>query len=54
MEMPRVPSPVMLEIVTVRDVPVPESTDTLPSALPVLFRVTLPAAKLLVLKFESA
>ena len=41
---PKVPFPLMLEMVTVRvDVPDPV-TDTVPLAVPVLFRVTLPAS----------
>ena len=48
-EIPSVPSPVMLEMVTVRVVvPVPE-TATDPFAVPVLFRVTLPDASVTVL-----
>src|SRR5438552_658777 len=41
MLMPSVPFPVMLEIVTVRVVPEPE-TPNVPLAVPVLFRVMLP------------
>ena len=54
MVIPSVPSPLMLEIVTVRVVPVPESTATVPVASPVVLREILPVARLLVLKFESA
>ena len=52
-EIPSVPSPVMLEMVTVRVVPLPE-TATDPVAVPVLFNVILPAARVLALKFASA
>ena len=38
-EMPKVPSPVIPEIVTVRVLPLPE-TLTVPLAVPVLFNVT--------------
>ena len=45
MEMPRVPSPVILEMVTVRlVVPLPD-TDTEPVAVPVVLSVMLPAAR---------
>ena len=53
MEIPRVPSPMMLESVTVRVVPVPVMP-TVALALPVLFNVTLPAVSVLELKFASA
>jgi len=47
-EIPSVPSPVILEIVTVRVVlPVPV-TATVPLAVPVLFSVTLPATSVTV------
>ena len=51
-EIPIEPSPVMLEMVTVRVFPEPETT-TVPLAVPVLFNVTLPAARVLELKFAS-
>ncbi len=52
-EMPSVPSPVMLDSVTVQLAPLPlTATDAL--AVPVLFRVMLPAASVLALKFGSA
>ena len=53
MEMPNVPSPVILLMVTVRVRPVPE-TPIVPFAVPVLFKVMLPEASVLELKFESA
>ena len=49
MDIPRLPSPVMLEIVTVLVVPVP-LTAIAPSASPVLFKVILPVARVLELK----
>jgi len=52
-EMPSVPSPVMLERVTVRVVPLP-LTPTVAFAVPVLFKVILPTASVLELKFASA
>ncbi len=52
-ETPSVPLPVMLDRVTVRAVPLP-LTVTEAVAFPVLFRVMLPAASVLVLKFRSA
>ena len=51
--MPKVPSPVMLEIVTVRVRPVPV-TATVPLAVPVIFNVMSEVAKVLALKFASA
>ena len=44
---PRVPSPVMPERVTVRVFPVLPLTATVAVAVPVVFKVTLPAAKLM-------
>ena len=52
-EIPNVPSPVMLEIVTVRVVPEPD-TPTVPVAVPVVFNVILPVPSVLELKFASA
>ena len=52
-EIPRVPSPLIPLMVTMRVVPVPESTLTVPLAVKVLFRVMLPAARVLVLKCVS-
>ena len=52
-EMPRVPAPVMPEIVTVYAVPEPDRA-TVPLAVPVLFNVIFASAKVLVLKFASA
>ena len=52
-EMPSVPSPEMLEIVTVRVVPVPD-TASVPVAVPVVFSVMFPVASVLLLKFVSA
>ncbi len=52
-EIPSEPSPVMPLMVTVRVRPEPE-TLTVPLAVPVLFSVMLPQAKVLVLKFASA
>ena len=49
MLIPSVPSPVMLDSVTVREEPLPE-TETLPAlAVPVLFTVTLEALKVMLL-----
>ena len=53
MEIPRVPSPVMLESVTVRVVPEP-LTPIVALAVPVLFKVMLPGASVLELKLVSA
>ena len=53
MEMPIVPSPTVLVMVTVRVVPEPE-TKTVPLAVPVLFNVTFPAVSVLALKLTSA
>ena len=53
MEMPSVPSPVMLDKVTVRVVPLP-LTPTEALAVPVLFRVILLALNVDELKFASA
>ena len=54
MLMPRVPSPLIPDSVTVRVVPLP-LTPTVPAvALPVAFTVTLSAASVLALKFSSA
>jgi hypothetical protein len=53
MEMPSVPTPVMLEIVTVYDFAEPDNA-TVPLALPVLFKVIFPSASVLPLKFASA
>ena len=53
MEMPRLPLPVMLERVTVRVFPVPE-TAFVAVAVPVAFKALLPAASVLELKFASA
>ena len=52
MEMPNVPLPVMLEMVTARVLPVP-ATLTVPLAVPVVFSVTLAAVNVLELKFGS-
>src|SRR5881396_3778908 len=52
-EMPSVPSPVMLESVTVRVVPVPVTAINA-VAVPVVFSVILPTTSVLALKFESA
>ena len=52
-EIPRLPLPVMLLMVTVRVRPVP-LTAIVPLAVPVLFSVMLPAARVLVLKLASA
>ena len=49
---PRLPVPVILEIVTVYDVPEP-LTATVPLALPVLFSVILPVPSELLLKLAS-
>ena len=46
MEMPNVPSPVMLDNVTVRVDP-PPLTPTVAVAVPVVFNVTLPFAKVI-------
>ena len=51
-EMPIVPSPVILLIVTVRVLPLPEIA-TVPLAVPVLFNVIFPAASVLELKLVS-
>lgn len=53
MEIPRVPSPVILESVTVRVVPVPV-TPTVALAVPLLLSVMLPATSVLELKLVSA
>ena len=53
MLMPSVPSPVMLEMVTVRVFPVP-LTPMDPAAVPVGFSVMLPVARLELVKFVSA
>src|SRR5215470_18855676 len=53
MEMPIVPSPVVLVMVTVRVVPEPEIR-TVPLAVPVLFNVTSAGVSVLELKFGSA
>src|SRR5436189_262519 len=53
MEIPRVPLPVMLESVTVRVVPVPD-TPIDAVAVPVVFSVISPTASVLELKFVSA
>src|SRR5262249_36064987 len=53
MEIPRVPSPVVLVMVTVREVPEPE-TKTVPLAVPVLFSVIFAGASVLALKCRSA
>ena len=53
MEIPMVPSPVVFVIVTVRVVPEPE-TNTVPFAVPVLFKVTVAGASVLALKCASA
>src|SRR4051794_27857157 len=52
-EIPRVPSPVMPDSVTVRVAPVPE-TATVALAVPVRFSVTSPADRVLALKLASA
>ena len=52
-EIPKVPLPVMPEIVTVRVVPLPV-TPTEPLAVPVAFKVTSAALSVLALKFASA
>jgi hypothetical protein len=52
-EIPRVPSPEMLLIVTVRVVPLPGATAKAPLAVPVLFSVMFPTANVLALKFVS-
>ena len=52
-EMPKVPLPVIPEIVTVRVVPEPV-TPTVPLAVFVLFSVILPGASVLELKLASA
>ena len=52
-EIPRLPSPVIPLIVTVRVRPVP-LTPTVPLAVPVLFNVMLAGANVLLLKFASA
>ena len=44
-EIPYVPSPVMLESVTVREVVPDPVTATVAVAVPVVFRVTLPVAR---------
>ena len=54
MEIPMVPSPVMLERVTVRVVVSTVVTATDALAVPVLFKVMLPAASVLELKLASA
>src|SRR5262249_61698138 len=51
-EIPRAPSPVMPDSVTVRVVPVPE-TATVALAVPVRFSVTSPADRVLALKLAS-
>jgi hypothetical protein len=51
-EMPKVPAPVMLEIVTVYEVPEPDNP-TVPLAVLVLLSVIFPSTKVLVLKFAS-
>ena len=53
MEIPKVPLPLIPEIVTVRVVPLPE-TPTEPLAVPVAFKVTSAALSVLALKFASA
>src|SRR5205814_6226603 len=53
MEMPSVPSPVMLDSVTVRVLPVPV-TPIDAVAVPVVFSVILPTPSVLALKFASA
>ena len=50
---PSVPVPVMLEMVTVRVVPLPDTASE-PSEVPVLLSVIFPVASVLELKFESA
>ncbi len=51
-EMPNVPFPEMLEIVTVRVAPLPV-TRIVPVAVPVVFKLTLAAVNVLALKFSS-
>ena len=53
MVIPSVPSPVIPEMVTVRVSPVPE-TPSVPVAVLVVFKVMLPVARVLALKFVSA
>ena len=52
-EIPRVPLPVIPEMVTVRVAPLPE-TPTEPLAVPVAFRVIFAGLRVLELKFASA
>ena len=52
-EIPKVPSPVMLLMVTVRELPVP-LMPMLPLAVPVLFKVTSEGLRLEAEKLESA
>ena len=51
-EMPKVPAPVIPEMVTVYEVPEPDNP-TVPLAVLVLLSVIFPSAKVLVLKFAS-
>jgi len=53
MDIPKVPLPAILLIVTVRVRPVPE-TLTSPAAVPVAFRVMFAATRVLALKLASA
>ena len=48
MPIPRLPSPLILDMVTVRVLPLPLTDDTVPVAVPVLFRVTLAEERLMV------
>jgi len=52
-EMPKVPAPVMPEMLTVYEVPDPDSP-TVPLAVPVVFSVIFDKTRLLELKFASA
>ena len=51
-EIPKVPSPLILEMVTVRVVPEPV-TPKVPVAVPVVFKVIFPVASVLELKLAS-
>ena len=51
--MPNEPSPTILLIVTVRELPEPDSTPTVPFAVPDLFNAISPTVNVLALKFIS-
>jgi len=53
MEIPRVPSPLMALMVTVRVAPLPLPTATVPVAVPVLLRVMSARVRLLAMKLVS-